>query len=213
MIRMLQALVLLSAVLVSFPALGADLPTSLQMVIDTAEDNGLPTQPLVQKAREGLSKGVSNDRVEIVLSRMAGDLARAKEIMVTDNPELLRAASGAIRLGASDANILALYRLDSAVRLQSLTAYTDLLAVGLGHNQSLQLVRNVAVTPSGPRHLPQIAILVASKISRGATPTSAANDVSTNLGVGPEVGGGPAQSGNSAKAWAWGKAKGGKKRR
>lgn len=213
MIKLRQTLMLLSVLLGSTPALGSDLPDSLQVVIDTAQDNGLPIQPLSQKAREGLSKGIPVDRVETVMIRMVVDLYRAKHIMVTDDPELLSAASRALRLGASDTNVLTLYRLDSTVRLQSLTAYSDLLAVGLGHSQSLQLVRNVAVTPSGPRHLPQIAILVASKVSRGATPTSAANDVSTNLGVGAEISGGPAQSGNSAKAWAWGKAKGGKKRR
>lgn len=206
-------LLITALLLTAAPAAAKELPDTIEVVIESTASRGLPTDLLRQKAQEGLSKGVPLQQVESVLTRMSQELDRAEVLLSTDDAAVLNAAGRALRLGASESSVLTLYRLDEGVRVKSLNALSDLLAVGLGANQSVQLVRGVATSPSGHKHLGQIAVLVATRISRGSTPAAAAADVSTNLGVVSEVSGGPGQSGNAVKAWATGKAKGGKKRR
>ncbi len=54
---------------------------SVQRVVDSARDAGLPTEPLVQKALEGSTLGASGDRIVAAVEALHGQLGRARDAL------------------------------------------------------------------------------------------------------------------------------------
>lgn len=68
---------------------------SIMPLIDAAQGQGLPVDPLVQKALEGASKHASADRIVLALRRLSSQLASARLALGTSasTPELVAGAS------------------------------------------------------------------------------------------------------------------------
>lgn len=101
-------------------------------VIDAADREGLPTEPLVLRALEGGAKGVPADRIQTALSRLVASLRRAMTTLGPETPETdLTTAATALQTGLEPSRLLELRTLRGE---RSLTvpvgAYLDLVAQG-----------------------------------------------------------------------------------
>jgi hypothetical protein len=136
------------------PRLAARLPagtaSATQRLVDSASHDGLPAEPLVQKALEGESKGADSASivraVQALLERLR--LARRSLGHATE-PELV-AAAAALRAGASPASLVALraVRPDQPL-VVPLSVLADIIAAGVPPERAWSSVREMASTGAG----------------------------------------------------------------
>ena len=132
------------------PRLAARLPEPLALRItrlaDSARALGLPSEPLIQKALEGESKGADGVRIEAAVVGLFGNLARAREALGTRvGDEVILAGAQALRLGASVTQLHDLQGLRGHRPLAvPLGVFTDLLAAGVPMERAWQSVQDVA---------------------------------------------------------------------
>src|SRR5437870_2517243 len=100
--------------------------------IDPARAAGLPTEPLVQRALEGATKGAPGPLIVSAVQRLAADLGRAREALGpgTTPPEL-EAGAAALRAGAGPAVLTQLRRARRQTIAVPLAVLTDLVASGV----------------------------------------------------------------------------------
>src|SRR6184192_3744536 len=73
-------------------------------VIDSARAAGLPTEPLVQRALEGATKGAPDTLIVSAVRRLAADRGRARAALgASATPPELEAGAAALRAGAGPA--------------------------------------------------------------------------------------------------------------
>jgi hypothetical protein len=124
--------------------------TATQRLVDSASLDGLPAEPLIQKALEGESKGADSARivyaVEALLERLRvarRSLGRASE------PELV-AGAAALRAGASPVALGALRALRPGQPLVvPLSVLADIIASGVTPERAWSSVREMASTGAG----------------------------------------------------------------
>src|SRR5260370_12436450 len=82
-----------------FERLDPDTRLAVVAVIDSARADGLPVEPLIQRALEGATKGAPEARIVAAVRRLTGDLGIARSALRTDatGPHL---EAGAPRLPA-----------------------------------------------------------------------------------------------------------------
>lgn len=132
------------------PRLAARLPEALALRItrlaDSARALRLPSEPLIQKALEGESKGADSIRIEAAVMALFGNLARAREALgIREGDEVILAGAQALRLGASVTQLQDLQQLRGNRPLAvPLGVFTDLLAAGVPMESAWQSVEDVA---------------------------------------------------------------------
>lgn len=101
-------------------------------LIDAAERDHLPTEPLVLRALEGGAKGVPADRIQTALERLASALRRAATTLGPATPPTdLTTAATALQTGLEPTRLLELRTLRGEKSLTvPLGAYLDLVAQG-----------------------------------------------------------------------------------
>lgn len=120
--------------------------TAVQRVVDSAAHEGLPTEPLIQKALEGGTLGAPGDRIVYAVGALHGQLGRARAALGGRASEAdLTAAAGALRAGLPP---------DALQRLQSLrgdrplvvpiAVLTDLVADGVPPDEATRSVLDLA---------------------------------------------------------------------
>jgi hypothetical protein len=119
---------------------------AVQRVVDSAEHEGLPTEPLIQKALEGGTLGASGDRIVYAVGALHGQLGRARQALGGRASDAdLTAAAGALRAGVSPAS---LQRLQSLRRDRPLVVpiavLTDLVADGVSPDEATRSVLDLA---------------------------------------------------------------------
>lgn len=83
-------------------ALSAPARSAIRAAADSLTAEGLPGDALVAKAAEGLLKGATEDRIVVVVHRLAADIRVAGRALGSDAaPGEVVAAAGALRAGAS----------------------------------------------------------------------------------------------------------------
>jgi hypothetical protein len=120
--------------------------TSVQRVVDSAKQSGLPTEPLIQKALEGGTLGASGERILAAVETLRGQLGRAREALGRNATEAeLTTAAGALRAGLPPN---ALQRLQSLrgdrPLVVPLAVLADLVAEGMPPDQATQSVLDLA---------------------------------------------------------------------
>ena len=132
------------------PRLAARLPEPLALRItrlaDSARTLGLPSEPLIQKALEGDSKGADGARIEAAVAALLGNLSRAREALGTRvSDDVIHAGAQALRLGATATQLHHLQELRGDRPLAvPLGVFTDLLAAGVPMERAWQSVQDVA---------------------------------------------------------------------
>ncbi len=149
-------LLLLLALLRPAPAAGQDprLDARLDSVtrmrvnalLDSARSDGLPTEPIVQKALEGSSKGATGPRIAVAVEAVLTDLRRARGALgrgaATDE---LVAAAAALRAGATPAMLGESRRVGPRGGVAvPLAVFTDLVAGGMAVEVAWRSVAELA---------------------------------------------------------------------
>lgn len=105
----------------------------VESVLAAARDDGLPTEPLVQKALEGSSKGAGGPRIAAAVETMLADLRNARQALGPGaSPGELVSAAAAMRAGATPAMVGEMRRLAPRGGVAvPLAVFTDLVAGGM----------------------------------------------------------------------------------
>lgn len=121
---------------------------AVNAVIDSSRAGGLPTEPLIQKALEGASKGAPGDRIIAAVRSLSGNMIAARSALGRESTEQeIVAGVAALRAGASPQAIRELRQArasrDVAVPLAVLA---DLVALGVQVETAYQSVLDLART-------------------------------------------------------------------
>jgi hypothetical protein len=118
----------------------------VQALLDSARADGLPVEPLIDRALEGAAKRATGDRILAAVSRLRGELAAARDALGSraTTPELTAGAS-ALRVGATAADLRRLRELRGAQPVTVAAAVlADLVAVGVPGDSATVAVLRVA---------------------------------------------------------------------
>jgi hypothetical protein len=116
--------------------------SAVTAVVDSVRGAGVPADPLVNKALEGVSKGADGARIVAAVRALAGDLARARAALgpTTTEPELV-AGAAALRAGAAPAFLERLRGEDRRESLvMPLAVMADLVSSGVPPDTAAQSV-------------------------------------------------------------------------
>lgn len=112
-----------------------DRPTrdSLQAMLASAKEAGLPSLPLIRKIREGEARGADGARIVVVVRGYLRALDEGREALGTaTSAEELDAAAAALRAGATVASLRAIRAQRASGRATvALVVLTDLLSRGI----------------------------------------------------------------------------------
>ena len=159
-------------------------PEGARAVQDIAADvtaRGLPAEPLIDKALEGGAKHVSAERVIAAVRALAGRLDQAAAALrgggiAAPRADAVEGGADALNAGLSSDEVRALAIVsrppyDPALTLRVAAA---LAALGVGPDQTVELLRDVIKAGGTPGELLGLPAQVASGIARGQTPPQAA---------------------------------------
>jgi hypothetical protein len=125
-------------------------------IVDSARAAGLPTDPLVNKALEGASKGAPGDRFVLAVQHLATDMTRARDALGNASTAELVAGAAAVRGGADPKLLRQLRAQKPGESLEvALAVLTDLLARGVPADTATRAV--VALVGSKARDADLVA--------------------------------------------------------
>jgi hypothetical protein len=152
-------------------------------VVDSARAAGLPSEPLIQRALEGATKGAAGTRIVAAVRRLATDLGTARAALGNraSAPEL-EAGAAALRAGASTGVLARLRDVRRPPLTMALAVLADLVASGVPTDSATAVV--LALAPSArDADLVEFRRAVERDISLGAPPGAAASVRALNTGV------------------------------
>jgi hypothetical protein len=174
---MLTALLIVAQVVAQDPRLERLDPETRSLVltvVDSARAAGLPSEPLVQRALEGATKGAPGTRIIAAVRRLAVDLGVARSALGAraSAPEL-DAAVAALRAGATPQVLARLSDVRRPPLTMALSVLADLVASGVPADSASTVV--LALAPSArDGELVEFRRAVERDISLGAPPGAAA---------------------------------------
>jgi hypothetical protein len=119
---------------------------AVQQVVDSAAQEGLPTEPLVQKALEGSTLGAPGDRIVAAVGALHGQLGRARRALGGQASGAdLTAAAGALRAGLPPTALERLHSLrGNRPLVVPIAVLTDLVAEGVPPDEATRSVLDLA---------------------------------------------------------------------
>ena len=148
--------------------------SNIDAILDRARAEGLPTEPLVDRALEGASKGAAPERILAAVERLSQELRVARDALGVGSSEAeIVAGASALRAGA-EAQDLAQLRATRSARPLTVAAavLADLVAVGVPVDTAVSAVLALA---AGVDDVEYIAFRrnVERDIALGASPVTA----------------------------------------
>ena len=185
---MLTALLLVIQVAAQDPRLERLDPETRSVVVsvvDSARAVGLPSEPLIQRALEGATKGAAGPHIAAAVRRLATDLGTARTALGggqrTSAPEL-EAGVAALRAGASPEVLTRLRDARRPPLTMALAVLADLVASGVPADSASAVV--LALAPNArDADLVEFRRAVERDISLGAPPGAAASVRALNTGI------------------------------
>ena len=125
---------------------GEPVASRLAATIDSAEHEGLPTEPLVLRALEGQAKGASTDQIVGALGRLRNALRTARVTLGPDaEPVELTTAAAALQAGVPESRLAELHQLRGGMSVSApLGAYLDLIARGASADRAWNRISDLA---------------------------------------------------------------------
>lgn len=148
--------------------------TAVEAILDTAQQTGLPIEPLVDRALEGAAKRAADDRIVAAVRRLAGDLGAARDALGSGVSDAeITAAASALRAGARATDLAALRarRPDRPVTVAA-AVLTDLVALGVPPDSATAAVLAMADLADDAVYL-TFRRNVERDVALGATPLAA----------------------------------------
>jgi hypothetical protein len=170
-----------------------DVARAVQDVAAGLTARGLPADPLVDKAIEGAAKRVPAERVIAAVRALAGRLDQAARALraggiAAPRADAVEGGADALNAGLGPDQVRDLAKLsqppyDAALTLR---VAAELAGLGVGPQETLDLLRDVIKTGGTPSDLLNLPAEVASGVARGQTPVQAAHGVGRgNVGTPP----------------------------
>jgi len=143
-------------------------------ILDAARDDGLPTEPLVDRALEGAAKGAPSDLIVRAVTRLSEELGQARDAFgVNAAVGELTAGASALRAGATTEDLARLRALRPEQPLTVAAAVlADLTSAGVPVDSAVSAVLTLA---SAARDADYVAFRrnVEQDIALGASPAAA----------------------------------------
>jgi hypothetical protein len=181
-----------------------DTPTyaSLHNVFDSARAAGLPPEPLVDKALEGVAKHADGDRIVAVVRDMETRLAAARTALGGyGTADELSAGTAALRAGISPATLAELRRVRHNEQVTiPLAVAAELVARGVRPDSASAEVLRLAA--AGARDVELAALprsVAAPSMATSASPGAATPGASALVTDKPSAPGNPTEAGGSPK--------------
>lgn len=167
---------------------------ALDRAVTAARDRGLPTDPLVDKALEGVAKGIPAERVVAVVQQLADQLGRAQALLgraAAATPADVAAVADALRRGVPDAAVRDLRADAKAGEPVALAIHTlaDLLDRGVPVDIAVDVIGAWRGRGAKPDELREIPAAVERLIREGALPAQAGAAVASAVRNGRGSGG------------------------
>jgi len=183
---MLTALLLMVQVAAQDPRLERLDPETRSLVmsvVDSARAVGLPSEPIIQRALEGATKGASGARIVAAVRRLATDLGTTRSALGAraSAPEL-EAGVAALRAGASPEVLTSVRDARRPPLTMALAVLADLVASGVPADSASAIVLALAPT-ARDADLVEFRKAVERDISLGAPPGASAAVRAANTGL------------------------------
>ncbi len=147
---------------------------SVSVVIDSARLQGLPVEPLVQRALEGAAKHAAPAQIAAAVRRLALELATAQQALgAASLPAELDAAASALRAGVNPADLTRLRHRRARSLTVALATLADLVASGVPPDSAAAAVIALAAS-AGDEQIADFRRAVERDIALGAPPAVAA---------------------------------------
>lgn len=154
--------------------LPAETRLEVDAILDSARTLGVPTEPLVDRALEGASKGASDERIVAAVRRLADELQIARDALGgRSTPSEVTAGASALRAGATRDDLARLRQLRTDRSLAVAAAVlADLVAVGVPADTAVAAVLALADFAQDAEYL-ALREHVERDVAMGASPVSA----------------------------------------
>ncbi|HEX9292790.1 MAG TPA: hypothetical protein VF873_03805 [Gemmatimonadales bacterium] len=162
--------------------LDPDTRSAVVALMDSARGDGLPVEPLIQRALEGATKSAPGARIIAAVRRLTLDLGTARTALGTDasSPEL-EAGVAALRAGATPQILTQLRTVRRPPLTMALSVLADLVASGVPADSAAAAVLTLA-PKARDADLVEFRRAVEHDIALGAPP-GAATSVRINPGA------------------------------
>jgi hypothetical protein len=175
----------------------------LDATLSTAREDGLPTEPLVDRALEGAAKGARSELIIAAVNRLLNELREARQAFGAQaSAAELTAGASAIRAGATRADLARLRRLrpEHALTVPA-GVLADLVAAGVPADTGIAAVLALASNAADADYI-AFRRNVERDIALGASPAASvgarlravggmADNATTQSAPGRETGGSP----------------------
>ncbi|HXG98525.1 MAG TPA: hypothetical protein VNJ06_15580 [Gemmatimonadales bacterium] len=162
--------------------LDPDTRSAVVALMDSARGDGLPVEPLIQRALEGATKSAPGARIVAAVRRLTLDLGAARTALGTDasSPEL-EAGVAALRAGATPQILTQLRTVRRPPLTMALSVFADLVASGVPADSAAAAVLMLA-PKARDADLVEFRRAVERDIALGAPP-GAATSIRVNAGA------------------------------
>jgi hypothetical protein len=149
--------------------------TAIQLVLRNTEAKGIPTEPLLLKMREGLSKQADPAVIQSAVQLLAKRLeASHKALAPTTSPEELAAGVGALQVGVPAPTLRELRKLSPVQPLTvPLGILTELVAYRVPVAQATKHVRELLARGANNAQLVAMSANVEADVAAGLPPDAA----------------------------------------
>lgn len=170
--------------------LGPDAAARIQEAARIAREAGVPAGPVVDKALEGIAKGVPPGRLVPAVEAYVGRLTRAAGVLGQGpRPAEIVAAADALGRGVPEGELRTVSGSAAGEdRAIALVVLGDLVEMGVPSDRAAGAVRDALSAGRGGEALLQLPALVRRRVRAGMLPAQAAEQARQALERGPPVG-------------------------
>lgn len=171
-------------------SLSASTYTSFTALMREARESRLPTEPLIQKVREGVAKQVPEDRILLAVRATRDRLIRAQVLLRTGEGAVaaaeLSAIADVLQRGVPESAITELLSRKEGRASIVLAGHglAELLAQGVPVDVSVDLISAWQTEGANPERLKEIAIAVSRLVRQGVVPGQAGAALAAGLRLG-----------------------------
>lgn len=160
----------------------------IRQAIERAREEGLPVEPVVDKALEGAAKGVAPPRVAAVVSGYVDRLSRGRQLLPDGaSGVLITAAADALRRGVPGGAVRDVARMKKGETPMALVVLGDLVEMGVPVEPAEAVVRQALERGRTGDELLVLPGAVRRRIRSGEPPEQAASAVADGLRQGASL--------------------------
>ena len=161
---------------VVLPIADARTRTAVEREIARAAARGLPTQPLIAKAMEGVTKQATGERIQVAVSSLAKRLEQAR-VLLAPSTSVAELTAGADALaidvpGTMLKQIRAAWPVERSVAMP-IDVLTELVARGIPARHALEQITALMARGATPSQIASLGTSVQADVAAGLAPDAA----------------------------------------